>query len=778
MPLTEFQASRRQIVIGVAAGLACWAILGAAYLGGAFESFDLRLLDWRFRLRGERDASGIVAMVPIDDATIRAYGRWPIPRDQYALLLNALVESGAKAVGIDLQLPEDLNHDPRQNALLAYVSGQHANIVHAVSFLSDTAAARGAQPAPGPGLDALLRQGTANGDVVVPVAAGVSLPYDELLEEAAALGHITVITDKDGAVRRQPLLIRYGDRVYAALGMRMLGVGSHRSGPPRVWRTAGGMSAGWPSGPEWRIPVDREGATSLDFAGDRGAFSDGISMIDALRAYQAGDSARLRQAVAGRYVLIGLDSRTEVSEDVGSTPFAATTPLLFIHANAVENLVRHRFLTRPPAAGYLAVLALIAAALGWMFSVLPLAVSAGVAGGAVLAAAAVDFGLFSFWDVDVPPLAALLLSPAIYASVASVRFLFLESRSKAREEDIREGRVVEQQFLPEALIGHDLSRYKVTEQLGRGAMGVVYRATDPRLQRDVAIKVLPGRALADEKARRRFRREALALSKLNHPHIAGIMDFDTQDGTDFLVMEFVRGTPLASRIRHGALAETEVVRLTSEVAEALVEAHSRGVIHRDLKPENIMLTAEGNVKVLDFGVAMFLDETTTVGTKSQLTEAGHMVGTLPYMSPEVLKGEKIDGRSDLYSLGVIAFQMATGRRPFPDDEFREMYFTILNQEPPPPRILNGRISTQMEAVILCLLAKKPADRFRSAAELLQTLRGQAGAVGEGAAATGEQTASAGDEAAHTVEQAAPTREREAPTREEAAPTRDNLTETG
>src|SRR5574337_529612 len=112
MPLTEIQARRRQTLVGIAAGLMCWAVLGAAYLAGAFEPFDLRMLDWRFHVRGERDASSIVAVVPVDDATIRAYGRWPIPRDQYALLLTALTAAGAKAVGVDLQLPEDLNHDP------------------------------------------------------------------------------------------------------------------------------------------------------------------------------------------------------------------------------------------------------------------------------------------------------------------------------------------------------------------------------------------------------------------------------------------------------------------------------------------------------------------------------------------------------------------------------------------------------------------------------------------------------------------------------------------
>jgi CHASE2 domain-containing sensor protein/predicted Ser/Thr protein kinase len=723
MPLTELQASRRQILIGAGVGLACWILIAAAYLAGAFETFDHRLLDWKFRLRGERDASQIVAMVPIDDATIRAYGGWPIPRDQYAVLLTALEEAGARAVGVDLQLPEDVNHDPRHNALLAYVSGEHRNIVHAVSFVADADPARGSPVLNPAALAALRRNGIVDETASVPVAAGVTLPYDELAQDATALGHITVITDRDGAVRRQPLLIRYEDRVYPALGMRMVGVGSARDDPPHLWSAGDGIHAGWTKGPSWSIPLDGDGATSIDFAGDRAAFSKSISMIEVLRAYQAGNVDRLRGVVAGRLVLVGLDSRTEVSEDVGTTPFSATTPLLFIHANVVENLVRHRFLTHPAPALHLGVLAVIALALGALFGQFPLAVAAGLAGGAVAAVAAVNFAFLAIWGVDVPPLSGLLVPPFIYACVASARFLFLESRSKSREADIREGRSVEQQFLPEALIGRDLSRFKVLEKLGRGAMGVVYRARDPRLERDVAIKVLPGAALADETARRRFRREALALSKLNHPHIAGIIDFDTQDGVDFLVMEYVRGTPLASRLSGTALPESEVIRVAGEVAEALAEAHGQGVIHRDLKPENVMLAERGEVKVLDFGLALFLEASTAAGTRSQnLTEAGHMVGTLSYMAPEVLRGTTADGRSDLYSLGVVMFEMATGRRPFPNDEPHELLFMVLNQEPPQPRILNGRISPRLEAVILRLLAKNPDDRFGSAEELLQSLR--------------------------------------------------------
>ena len=168
-----------------------------------------------------------------------------------------------------------------------------------------------------------------------------------------------------------------------------------------------------------------------------------------------------------------------------------------------------------------------------------------------------------------PPVAALLVTPLAFVAVTSSRYLFLESRSREREVEIREGRSVEQQFLPEALIGHDLRALPVIEELGRGGMGVVYRGMDPRLKRDVAIKVLPGRALADEKSRKRFRREALALSKLQHPQIAGIFDFDTQDGTDFLVMEFVPGVPLTTYLRRGPLSEGEVVRISSAVAGGL-----------------------------------------------------------------------------------------------------------------------------------------------------------------------------------------------------------------
>jgi len=329
-----------------------------------------------------------------------------------------------------------------------------------------------------------------------------------------------------------------------------------------------------------------------------------------------------------------------------------------------------------------------------------------------------DQGAFALFGVDVPPLLPLALPILSYAVIGSTRHLFLEKRTHERESELRQGRIVQQRFLPEALVGETLSSYRIIRQLGHGGMGVVYLAKDTRLGREVAVKVLPGAALATDAARRRFLREARALSKLSHPNTARLYEFDSQDGADFLVIEYIDGQTLADRLLSGPIEEGEILRLGTQILEAMREAHSKRIFHRDLKPANVMVTAAGEAKILDFGLARVLEATTDSLTTDVMTEPGAALGTLPYLAPEVLRRRSADQRTDIYGLGMIFYEMATGRRPFLDDAPHELMFTILHQEPPEPRVLNRRISRGLERVILKALEKRPEDRYQDCAELL------------------------------------------------------------
>jgi Tol biopolymer transport system component len=271
--------------------------------------------------------------------------------------------------------------------------------------------------------------------------------------------------------------------------------------------------------------------------------------------------------------------------------------------------------------------------------------------------------------------------------------------------------------------GTRLGPYEVVSPLGAGGMGEVYRARDTKLGRDVALKVLPEGALTDDEARRRFRKEADALARLAHPHIATIHDFDSANGTDFLVMELVRGPSLRDKLEEkGALPEKTVVRLGTQLARGLQAAHEEGIVHRDLKPSNVQLTPDGLVKILDFGLAQLLPrEAAEEETAPTETAIGKAAGTLLYMSPEQLRGRGVDARTDLYAAGAVLYEMATGQRLFSKPSTAELTEAILNDEPRPPRELKEQISPGLEAVILKALDKDPELRHQTAKDLLVDL---------------------------------------------------------
>jgi serine/threonine protein kinase len=272
------------------------------------------------------------------------------------------------------------------------------------------------------------------------------------------------------------------------------------------------------------------------------------------------------------------------------------------------------------------------------------------------------------------------------------------------------------------MIGQSLGHYRIIERIGAGGMGVVYRARDERLERDVALKVLPAGALADEETRKRFRREALALSKLNHPNIATIHDFNTERNVDFLAMEYISGVTLSEKSLPGGLPEAEVISLGKQAAEALEAAHEQGIIHRDLKPGNIMVTPKGLLKVLDFGLAKLFQPAGTVDKTLSLTGSSGLTGTLPYMAPEQLDGREVDARTDIHALGAILHELVTGKKPFPQETASEIMRAILDKPPELVRSLGANISEGLERVIFKCLEKIPADRYASAKELLADLK--------------------------------------------------------
>src|SRR3954452_18146578 len=233
------------------------------------------------------------------------------------------------------------------------------------------------------------------------------------------------------------------------------------------------------------------------------------------------------------------------------------------------------------------------------------------------------------------------------------------------------------------MVPQTLSHYRVIEKIGAGGMGVVYRAHDEQLDRNVAVKVLPTGTLADESSRRRFRHEALALAKLNHPNIGAVYEFGQQDGIDFIVMELVSGVSLDVRIASGALPEREVLRLGIQLADGLESAHAQGIVHRDLKPGNLRLTSDGRLKILDFGLAHWSQPDELAAVTVTLTKSQEISGTLPYMAPEQLRGQIADQRSDIYSAGAVLYEMSTAKRPFPEVTGPQLIGAILERTPPP-----------------------------------------------------------------------------------------------
>ena len=265
------------------------------------------------------------------------------------------------------------------------------------------------------------------------------------------------------------------------------------------------------------------------------------------------------------------------------------------------------------------------------------------------------------------------------------------------------------------MIGQTISHYKVLERIGHGGMGVVYKAEDTRLKREVALKFLAPSALDDDDIRARFLREAQAAAALDHPNICAAYGIDEYAGRAFIVMAYIRGEDLDKRIARKPIRVQDALDIALGVAQGLQEAHEKGIVHRDIKPSNIKISLNGQAKVMDFGLAKLADS-------SGITKTGITIGTAAYMSPEQTLGQRVDHRTDIWSLGVVTYQMLTGKLPFAGEYEQVIRYGVLNEEPASLREACPEASAELEQIVFKAIAKDPKDRYETATELVAALR--------------------------------------------------------
>ena len=792
---------------------------------GPIEGLEYRLYDFGVNLRG-KVSSAPVTIIAIDDASIAKIGRWPWPRSYIAEMIENLKGYEPKVIGVNILYSE---HDMNQGLfelqeILSTIETKGLGRGEVYTLLKDAEKRLDS--------DAALSQALeTNKNVVLPfffvisttpvrqegdlpeylknnslpltnqdqfmAAKAIIPPIEIFASQAAAMGHINIAYDADRAVRSEPLLINFGNRLFPSFGLqlalRYLNYDLKEMNPGQTMRIR-----------NITIPTYEKNKMLISFNRNFPVYSFADVIENKIPGTQFKD----------RIVIIG-SSATGIGTSL-ATPTGPNVPSWLLVANVIDNILSNNHITRP---GWAFIVELVVIVLfGVFLTVILPRLKAGI--NAVIAAAlfigwsAVAWFLlvnYGAWLKVAYPALLLLVG---YMVAVSSRYLFTErAKERVEADSIETNKMlglsfqgqglldmafekfrkcpVDDEPIKEALynLGLDferkrqfnkavsvyehiyqagefkdigdrikklksvgetvifgptggrkdatvliqgaetkptLGRYEILKELGRGAMGTVYLGKDPKINRDVAIKTLRYEDFEEDQVaelKKRFFREAEAAGKLAHPNIVTIYDVGEDYEIAYMAMELLDGSDLANYSQKDSLLPlAEVIRIISSTAQALDYAHENGVVHRDIKPANIMILKNGEVKVADFGIARVM--------ASSKTQTGVIMGTPSYMSPEQISGQKVDGRSDLFSLGVVFFELLSGEKPFGGESITTLMYNITNSPPPPVRDVAPTAPEFCDVIIGKLLAKDKESRYQRGKDLAKDLGDYMNTYGE------------------------------------------------
>lgn len=727
---------RKALIISIAVLLIF--IFGHFATVGLLEITHLKVRDILFRLRGPVTPNPQIAIVTIDDQAIAHYGRWPWPRVRIAGLVHRLTEAGARTIGIDISflpsatqtesvslgsefkpfmqwlgVPSRSRVSSSNDELFAMAIRKAGNVVlpFYFEFKGDIIETTPAVPAFLANSAYLLFDDLTKLPSL-PLLRGRSVfPPTRVLGEAAdGLGCVNALLDGDGVLRNDPAIAGYGEHYFPSLGIQLVRLHLGLSWAEVKVNSGESIQVG-----EHLVPVDTRGFAAFDYYGGRESFPY-ISYKQVMEGNLKPDTLQDKLVIVG-VTAAGL-------HDLWLTPFGPGYPGVEKHATVVANILDDRFVFRPKLAAFAEVIFMLLGGLvlavaatnrrTWMLWVLSaiLLVS-------VLAGSYWTLTSHNFWFKPLfPAFLIILLTTVLQALRLRLPAISPEMPAKPGLEAVQTSVAESSDLLDEGELA-TIGRYQIEGELGHGAMGVVYKAVDPTIGRAVAIKTIrldqtpDSKQLADLKER--SLREAQVAGRLSHPNIVTIYDVVEKGGNLFIAMELIEGQELSRFCAKDTLLKPrQATTIIAYICNALDYAHKQSVVHRDIKPGNVMLFEDGRPKIMDFGITKMIT--------SDATQTAAILGTPSYMSPEQIDLEKVDGRSDLFSVGAMFYEMLCGQRPFTGPSITAILRKITTEDPTPLEQVNPRIHPTLAEVVMRLLAKEPDDRYQSGAEVVADLK--------------------------------------------------------